>query len=172
MLKKIAITLILLLLLGCTNVSKKDEYVSENEKLLIEKIDNWELEDAESLYIEIRPILTPTKSHKYKTLISEKDQEKEELTKLIEKLKLAFSKNQIFIIERYTKKGFKNKMKLRELEKYDFSNGNIYTGKPEFQGEQAKVLTLFNYYDESLYLDIVFTLDNGQWKIVEFNERG
>jgi hypothetical protein len=172
MLKKTGITLILLLLLGCTNVSKNNNYITENEKILIEQINSWNLKDAKVTFIEMKPILTPTKLHEYKTLISEKDREKAELNELIEKLKVAFSKNQIFIIERYTKRGFKNKMKLKDLEKVDLSGGNIYTGDPKFNGNQAKVLTLFNYYDESLYLDIIFGLEDGQWKIVDFNERG
>jgi len=172
MLKKISITLILLLLLGCSNTSLENNSLSLKEQLLEEKINNWELDGAENLFFQISTTLNPKKLDEYENLISERQQGVKDLKKLINVLKTAFSKNQFFIIERYTEKGIKNKIKLNELKNLDLSSGNIYTSSPDFNKTHAKVLTLINFYDDSLYLDIVFDFKNGQWKIINFNERG
>lgn len=172
MFKKLSLTLILLFLLGCVNAPLKDSSFSPKEQLLEQKINDWELGEARDLFSQMKLTLEPKKIDKYDILISEKEQEVEDLKKLINVLKTAFSKNQIFIIERYTDKGIKNKIKLNELKKLDLSSGNIYTSEPKFDKNQASVLALINFYDESLYLDIVFSFKNGQWKILNFNERG
>lgn len=172
MLKKLSLTLILLLLLGCVNTPLKNSSFSPQKELLEQKINNWELDEARNLFSQISQTLDPKKLDEYETLISEREQGVKDLKKLINILKIAFSKNQIFIIERYTDKGIKNKIKLNELKKLDLSRGNIYTTNPKFNKNHAEILTLINFYDESLYLDIVFNFKNGQWKIIDFNERG
>ena len=172
MLKKLSLILVLLLLLGCVNTPQKTTLIPLNEQLLEQKINNWELDEARRLFTQIKPTLDPKKLDKYNTLISEKDQGVKDLTKLINVLKIAFSKNQIFIIERYTDRGIKNTIKLNELKKLDLSRGHIYTTDPKFNKNSAKILALINFYDESLYLDIVFNFKDGQWKIIDFNERG
>lgn len=172
MLKKLSLTLILLLLLGCVNTPLKNSSLSPKEQLLEQKINDWELGEARGLFSQMKPTLDPEKLDKYETLISEREQGVKDLEKLINVLKAAFSKNQIFIIERYTDKGIKNKIKLNELKKLDLSGGNIYTTDPKFKKNHAEILALINFYDESLYLDIVFNFENGQWKIIDFSERG
>lgn len=172
MLKKLSLTLILLLLLGCTNVPLKNSSLSPKEQLLEQKINDWELDEAKGLFSQMRISLDPKKIDKYEILISEREQGVKDLEKLINVLKTAFSKNQIFIIERYTDRGIKNKIKLNELKKFDLSSGNIYTSNPKFNKNHAEILALINFYDESLYLDIVFNFKDGQWKIINFNERG
>ncbi|WP_028855429.1 hypothetical protein [Psychrilyobacter atlanticus] len=172
MLKKLSLTLILLLLLGCTNMPFKNSSLSPKEQLLEQKINNWELDEAKGLFSQMSTTLDPKKLDKYENLISEREQGVKDLKKLINVLKTAFSKNQIFIIERYTDRGIKNKIKLNELKKMDLSNGNIYTTDPKFNENYAEILALINFYDESLYLDIVFNFKDGQWKITDFNERG
>ncbi|MGB6128313.1 MAG: hypothetical protein WBG30_06140 [Psychrilyobacter sp.] len=172
MLKKLSLTLILMLLLGCTNTPLKNSSSSPKEQLLEQKINDWELDDAKGLFAQISTTLGPKKIDKYEILISEKEQGVEDLKKLINVLKIAFSKNQIFIIERYTERGIKNKIKLNELKKLDLSIGNIYTTVPKFNDNHAKILALINFYDESLYLDIIFNFKDGHWKIIDFNERG
>ena len=172
MLKKLSLTLILLLLLGCTNTPLKNSLLSPKEQLLEQKINNWELDEAKGLFSQMSTTLDPKKLDKYENLISEREQGVKDLKKLINVLKTAFSKNQIFIIERYTDRGIKNKIKLNELKKLDLSNGNIYTTDPKFNENHAEILALINFYDESLYLDIVFNFENGQWKIIDFSERG
>jgi len=172
MLKKLSLTLILMLLLGCTNTPLQNSSLSPKEQLLEQKINNWELDDAKGLFSQISTTLDPKKLDKYEILISEKEQGVKDLKKLINVLKIAFSKNQIFIIERYTDRGIKNKIKLNELKKLDLSNGNIYTTDPKFNKNHAEILALINFYDESLYLDIIFNFKDGQWEIIDFNERG
>lgn len=172
MVKKLSLTLILLVLLGCANTPLKNSSLSPKEQLLEQKINDWELDDANGLFSQIRSTLDPEKLDRYETLISEREQGVKDLEKLINVLKAAFSKNQFFIIERYTNMGIKNKTKLNELKKLDLSSGNIYTNDPKFNKNQAKILALINFYDESLYLDIVFSFKNGQWEITDFNERG
>ena len=172
MLKKKILTLILLLLLGCTNIPLKNNSLSLKEQLLEQKINDWELDEAKDLFSQISITLNPKKIDKYKILISEREQGVENLKKLINVLKTAFSKNQIFIIERYTDRGIKNKIKLNELKNLDLSNGNVYTTNPKFNKNHAEILALINFYDDSLYLDIIFNFKDGQWKIIDFNERG
>ena len=172
MLKNLSLILILLLLLGCVNTPLKNSSPSPKEQLLEQKINDWELDEAKGLFFQIRPTLDPEKLDEYETLISEREQGVKDLEKLISVLKAAFSKNQIFIIERYTDRGIKNKRKLNELKKLDLSKGYIYTTDPKFNKNHAEILALINFYDESLYLDIVFNFKNGQWKIIDFSERG
>ncbi|UUV18740.1 hypothetical protein NRK67_15850 [Fusobacteria bacterium ZRK30] len=172
MLKKLSLTLILLLLLGCTNTPLKNSSESPQEQLLEQKINNWELDEAKGLFSQMSTTLDPKKLDKYENLISEREKGVKDLKKLINVLKTAFSKNQVFIIEQYTDRGIKNKIKLNELKKLDLSSGNIYTTDPKFNENHAEILALINFYDESLYLDIVFNFKDGQWKIIDFNERG
>jgi|ASRL01.1.fsa_nt_gi hypothetical protein len=172
MLKKLSLILILLLLVGCSNTPLKNSSFSSEKQLLEQKINNWELDEARVLFSQIKPTLSLKKSDEYETLISEREQGYKNLEKLINILKIAFSKNQIFIIERYTDMGIKNKIKLNELKKLDLSKGHIYTNAPKFNKNKAEVLALINFFDESLYLDIVFNFKDGQWKIINFNERG
>ncbi len=172
MVKKLSLTLILLVLLGCANTPLKSSSLSPKEQLLEQKINDWELDDASGLFSQIRSTLDPEKLDRYEALISEREQGVKDLEKLINVLKAAFSKNQFFIIERYTKMGIKNKTKLNELKKLDLSGGNVYTTDPKFNENRAEILALINFYDESLYLDIVFNFKDGQWKIIDFNERG
>ncbi len=172
MLKKISITLVLLLLLGCSNLPTKDVSMTSEERSLMTKINDGKIHEAQEQLTQMELTLEPEKLDNYQTLISKRDQEIKDLEKLINILKVAFSKNQIFIIERYTDMGIKNKMKLRELEKMDFSRGNIYTSAPTFNGDEANILAVINFYDESLYLDIFFNKENGKWKIKNFSERG
>lgn len=172
MLKKLSLTLILLFLLGCVNTPLKNSSFSPKEQLLEQKINDWELGEARKLFSQMRPTLDPKRLDEYEVLISEREQGVKDLKKLINVLKVAFSKNHFFIIERYIDKGIKNKMKLNELKKLDLSGSNIYTTDPKFNKNHASILALINFYDESLYLDIVFNFENGQWKILDFNERG
>jgi len=172
MFQKLSLSLILLLLLGCTNTPLKNSLFTSERQLLEEKINSWELDEAKILFSQMKPTLSLKKTDEYKTLISEREQGFKNLEKLIKILKIAFSKNQIFIIERYTDMGIKNKIKLNELKKLDLSKGHIYTNTPKFNKNKAEVLALINFFDESLYLDIVFNLKDGQWKIINFNERG
>jgi hypothetical protein len=172
MLRKISITLVLLLLVGCSNLPTKDVSVTSEERLLMTKINDGKIDEAKEQLTQIGLTLEAKKLEDYQALISKRDQEVKDLEKLINILKVAFSKNQIFIIERYTDMGIKNKMKLKELEKLDLSRGNIYTSAPTFNGDQANILTVINFYDESLYLDIFFNKEKGKWKIKNFSERG
>jgi len=172
MLKKLSISLVLLLLIGCSSLPRKDVSLAPDEKLLITKINHGKIDEAKEQLTKIELTLESEELANYETLISNRDLEVKDLEKLINILKVAFSKNQFFIIERYTEMGIKNKIKLRELKKLDLSQGNIYTGKPKFDGDKASVLAVINFYDESLYLDIYFEEKNGKWKIKNFSERG
>ncbi|MCK5780668.1 MAG: hypothetical protein KAH04_06580 [Psychrilyobacter sp.] len=170
--KKFGFMLIFFLLLGCTNIQTKQSLLTPEEQSLGERIDSWELEDAKRILTHISSTLEPEKSEEYQTLISEKEKDKKELKKLLVLLKTAFSKNQIFIIERYTESGLRNKIKLHELKKIDLSQATIIFGNPVFNKDHANILTIINFYDDSLYLDITFRFRNGKWKITDFNERG
>lgn len=172
MLKRIGLTFILLILLGCSNLPKNEVPSSPKEQVLIQKINKGEISEAVELLDKISVNLEPEKVKNYQTMISERDLEVKDLEKLIKILKDAFSKNHFFIVERYTDIGIKNKIKLNELKKLDLSQGNFYTGKPVFDKDQASVLAIINFYDESLYLDIFFSRKSGEWKIINFNERG
>lgn len=170
--KKFSFIFIFLLLLGCSNTPTKHTNFSPEEKSLNEKINLWKLEDAKIILTHLSSTLEPLKIEEYNTLISEKEKQKEDLNNLLDILKVALSKNQIFIIERYTENGLKNKIKLHELKKFDLSRATIIFGNPVFQGDQSSILTIINFYDDSLYLDITFRFRDGIWKITDFNERG
>jgi hypothetical protein len=172
MLRKISLTLVLLLLIGCSNVPTKNTSLTPQEQSLQGLIYDWKIDEANELLGEIGLTLTDERVKKYSLEIREKEKEYKELEKTIEILKGALSKNHIFIVERYTQRGIKNKIKLKELEKIDFSRGKIYTSKPKFQGDTANVLAVINFYDDSLYLDILFEIKDDRWKIIDFSERG
>ncbi len=171
MFKKLALILTLLFLIGCSNVSTIKEPLTPKEQLLINNIYSWDLESAKETLQNINSTLDDTTLKKYQSLISEKEAQIRDLSNTINILKEALSKNQFFIIERYTDTGLKNKVKLNEMKKADLRGSNIFSGEPVFSNNIANVLTVINFYDQSFYLDIFFSLKDGIWKIVDFNER-
>lgn len=58
-----------------------------------------------------------------------------------------------------------------ELQKIDLSHVVILITKPVFCGNTAKNIVSFTIREKTLYYDIMFKLKNGEWKIVNYNER-
>lgn len=58
-----------------------------------------------------------------------------------------------------------------EIEKVNFSQMNIYVTKPKFYKKTASNITAFNFEDRTIYFDVKFLLEKGEWKIIEFKER-
>ncbi|AVQ30115.1 hypothetical protein I6E43_01075 [Fusobacterium varium] len=158
-------------LTGCSNlISKKVE--NEYEKQYVYLYENWDLENLKKQLNENK-VLQGENSLiiKYQKLLTEREKDKIALETLIEKVKIDLQKGDTKSLQKTLDFSLKNIFLGNEIEKVNFSQMNIYVTKPKFYKKTASNITAFNFEDRTIYFDVKFLLEKGEWKIIEFKER-
>lgn len=108
---------------------------------------------------------------KYQKLLTEREKDKNTLETLIEKIKIDLQNGDTESLQKTLNFSLKNVFLGKEIEKIDFSQMNIFVTKPKFYNKNASNITAFNFEDRTIYFDVKFLLEKGEWKITEFKER-
>jgi len=108
---------------------------------------------------------------KYQKLLTEREKDKNTLETLIEKIKIDLQNGDTESLQKTLNFSLKNVFLGKEIEKIDFSQMNIFVTKPKFYDKNASNITAFNFEDRTIYFDVKFLLEKGEWKITEFKER-
>ena len=158
-------------LTGCSNlINKKVE--NEYEKQYVYLYENWELENLKKQLNENK--MTQGENSliiKYQKLLTEREKDKIALETLIEKIKIDLQKGDTESLQKTLNFSLKNVFLGNEIEKIDFSQMNICVTKPKFYKKNARNITAFNFEERTIYFDVKFLLEKGEWKITEFKER-
>ena len=158
-------------LTGCSNlINKKVE--NEYEKQYVYLYENWELEKLKKQLNENKMIQGENPLIiKYQKLLTEREKDKNTLETLIEKIKIDLQNGDTESLQKTLNFSLKNVFLGKEIEKIDFSQTNIFVTKPKFYNKNASNITAFNFEDRTIYFDVKFLLEKGEWKITEFKER-
>lgn len=158
-------------LTGCSNlINKKVE--NEYEKQYVYLYENWELEKLKKQLNENKMIQSENPLIiKYQKLLTEREKDKNTLETLIEKIKIDLQNGDTESLQKTLNFSLKNVFLGKEIEKIDFSQMNIFVTKPKFYDKNASNITAFNFEDRTIYFDVKFLLEKGEWKITEFKER-
>ncbi len=168
MLKKISISVyILLICFSCTRLPKTQEKTSEINKIL-ELYDNWELEEAAGIAEDLSDI---PEVDRLSILIQKRVEKKSELELILLDLKKALYTRDYDEIEKYMSRSIANIIKFRKLKKIDFAESDIYFSSIKYYKNSADIVMLINFYEDTNYIDLEFQLRNNQWKLVSFVER-
>jgi|GEM_PF-2012684 len=158
-------------LTGCSNlINKKVE--NEYEKQYVYLYENWELEKLKKQLNENKMIQGENPLIiKYQKLLTEREKDKNTLETLIEKIKIDLQNGDTESLQKTLNFSLKNVFLGKEIEKIDFSQMNIFVTKLKFYNKNASNITAFNFEDRTIYFDVKFLLEKGEWKITEFKER-
>lgn len=151
-------------------INKKVE--NEYEKQYVYLYENWELEKLKKQLNENKMIQGENPLIiKYQKLLTEREKDKNTLETLIEKIKIDLQNGDTESLQKTLNFSLKNVFLGKEIEKIDFSQMNIFVTKPKFYNKNARNITAFNFEDRTIYFDVKFLLEKGEWKITEFKER-
>ena len=158
-------------LTGCSNLINK-RVENEYEKQYVYLYENWDLENLKKQLNENK--MTQGENLliiKYQKLLAEREKDKIALETLIEKLKIDLQSGDTKSLQKTLNFSLKNVFLGNKIEKIDFSQMNIFVTKPKFHKKNASNITAFNFEDRTIYFDVKFLLEKGEWKITEFKER-
>lgn len=169
------IMLTFLFFVGCTNVTEKSSI--QNAIMInkdFEKYYNiWDIENAKIVLDKMKYEENVNLNYELiKNNLLKRELKKEELLKIVVNIKYAVEENNLQNIGIYLENTVSNRLKLKELEKYDFTGIKVYYNEIEFYYENAEVITAFVYFDEIRYYLVKFSLNNNSWSIVDFLEKG
>jgi hypothetical protein len=99
------------------------------------------------------------------------DMEKNSLTLKIEELKESLGENNLENIEYFFEDGIKERFLISQLREMNLSDIKIFYSQPEFQNDKGKNVVGLSLYDSMLYLDMVYQLKKGQWKVIDVNQK-
>lgn len=151
-------------------INKKVE--NEYEKQYVYLYENWELEKLKKQLNENKMIQGENPLIiKYQKLLTEREKDKNTLETLIEKIKIDLQNGDTESLQKTLNFSLKNVFLGKEIEKIDFSQMNIFVTKLKFYNKNASNITAFNFEDRTIYFDVKFLLEKGEWKITEFKER-
>jgi hypothetical protein len=171
MLKKISISVLLLIFcFSCARLPKRVEKTPEITKIL-ELYDNWELEEAQTLLAGIPEKSRNSELDRLSLLIEERAQRKNELEILLLDLREALYNRDYEKIKGYISESLINTIKLEKIKNIDLTGTGIYFSKIKYYKNSAHTVMLINFYEETNYVDLEFRLKEGFWKLVSFGER-
>lgn len=164
--KTIFLVILTVFLFSCRNAeidkNKHTDYIEVDEKLLV-----WDLEGANNL---IQNLDNETKL-RYENVISEKKIKLEKLYVLEGIIKKAFYDGDFSELDKYMSLGSINAYKYKILKENDLSEVKVYIGKREFLDNSLNELVVLNFYEDSLYMEIVLQFERDNWFIKSFNEK-
>jgi hypothetical protein len=97
--------------------------------------------------------------------------EKNSLTQKIEELKDSLVTNNLDNIENFFEDGIKERALINQIRKMNLSEVKVFYSEPEFQDNQGKNVVGLSLYDSMLYLDMVYQFKQGQWKVIDVNQK-
>ena len=171
--RKIIIFFLLLNFVSCTNMALlyKGERSRQYDEI-IELYNHWKFEELETKIVKYgEKYKKNSKIKRIEKNINKRKSRKKALNVLKDELILDLKENRYKNIKKYVDKTVTNVLKLREFEKIDFSEFEIYFGKPVFYKNESNVLMVLVLDDESFYFDIGLGLKECQWRIIDITER-
>lgn len=157
-------------LTGCSNIISRNN-VDRNEEIYRNLYENWQLEELKS-QLELNsksgenPVIL-----KYRKLVVEREKDKEKLEALIEEVKNELAEGNSKTLRDSLNFSLRNMLAEKEIEKIDFSRIGVLTGRLNFFKNSASNIVAFTMEDRTIYFDVKFSLEKGDWKITEFKER-
>lgn len=164
--KTILLIIFTLLLMSCKN----NEIVQKTNSAYLEidkEIAVMNLSKAEEL---VMPLDEEAKA-KYTMLIEEKKVILQSLYGVESVIKNAFYTGSFTQLDNYMKLGAINSYKYDKLKEYDLSGIKVYIGKREFSNDNVSEIAVMNFFEESIYLELLLQYDGNDWFIRSFDEK-
>lgn len=155
---------------GCSNIISRNNSDSK-EELYRNLYENWQLEELKDKLEQNSATGENPMIIKYRKLVIEREKDKEKLETLIEEIKADLADGDSTRLQKSLNFSLKNVFAGNEIEKIDFSRIKVLTGRPKFFKNKASNMTAFVIEDRTIYFDVKFLLEKGDWKITEFKER-
>lgn len=161
--KKLLFLVVVLIFMGCSNTQ-----INKNQKDDIEicnqYLNNWELEKLDHKILEIGSY-NKKLADKLKEDLLVREQNKESLEKLLEKIKISIKTQRVSDIEEYFDNTLENRELIKFLKQNDFSSWKIIIGKAKFYKDTATNVVGLIYLDQVEYLSVKYRLKKNNWRI-------
>ena len=157
-------------LTGCSNIISRNSS-DINEEMYRNLYENWQLEELKNKLEQNSAAGENPVIIKYRKLVVEREKDKEKLETLIDEIKTDLADGDSTRLQKSLDFSLKNIFAADEIEKIDFSKIKVLTGRPKFFKNIAGNMTAFIIEDRTIYFDVKFLLEKGDWKITEFKER-
>lgn len=164
--KTILFIILTIFLISCKNSEVVQKTNSSYKEIEVE-LDKMNLPKAEELIMA----LDEESKTKYLVVLESKKEQLQRLYEVENIIKKAFYTGNFIDLDNYMKLGTINSYKYEKLKEYDLSDIRVYIGKREFANDNVSEVAVMNFFEESIYLELLLQYDGNDWFVKSFDEK-